>query len=105
MSDQVAIKTWGNSQGIRIPKNILEKLGLHVSDTLQIEVIDDSIVLKKAFKHKTFEERVAEYNGEITVDISHILGNLIKCTLCQGHYDFSFSDFYFIFVCCVEASK
>lgn len=26
MSDQVAIKTWGNSQGIRIPKNILEKL-------------------------------------------------------------------------------
>ena len=67
MSDQVAIKTWGNSQGIRIPKNILEKLGLHVSDTLQIEVIDDSIVLKKAFKHKTFEERVAEYNGEISI--------------------------------------
>ena len=29
----------------------------------------------------------------------------VKCTLCQGHYDFSFSDFYFIFVCCVEASK
>ena len=57
MSDQVAIKTWGNSQGIRIPKNILEKLGLHVSDTLQIEVIDDSIVLKKAFKH----------NGEISI--------------------------------------
>ena len=78
MSDQVAIKTWGNSQGIRISKeilkaanikldNILEKLGLHVSDTLQIEVIDDSIVLKKAFKHKTFEERVAEYNGEISI--------------------------------------
>ena len=45
----------------------LKKLGLHVSDTLQIEVIDDSIVLKKAFKHKTFEERVAEYNGEISI--------------------------------------
>ena len=30
---------------------------------------------------------------------------VLKCTLCQGHYDFSFSDFYFIFVCCVEASK
>ena len=56
MSDQVAIKTWGNSQGIRLPKDIL-----------QIEVIDDSIVLKKAFKHKTFEERVAEYNGEISI--------------------------------------
>lgn len=65
------------------------------------QVLPKSIVLNK-YKHKTFEERVAEYNGEITVDISHIL---VKCTLCQGHYDFSFSDFYFIFVCCVEASK
>ena len=31
--------------------------------------------------------------------------DILKCTLCQGHYDFSFSDFYFIFICCVEASK
>lgn len=67
MNDQVTIKPWGNSLGIRIPKKVLEKLGLHISDTLQIEVIDDSIVLKKTFKHKTFEERVAEYNGEISI--------------------------------------
>ena len=67
MSDQVAIKTWVNTHGIPIPNNILEKPGHHVSPTLQIEVIDDSIVLKKAFKHKTFEERVAEYNGEISI--------------------------------------
>ena len=40
------------------------------------QVLPKSIVLNK-YKHKTFEERVAEYNGEITVDISHILGNLI----------------------------
>ena len=36
---------------------------------------------------------------------SAIPAEYLKCTLCQGHYDFSFSDFYFIFVCCVEASK
>lgn len=40
---------------------------LDIDELLQIEVIDDSIVLKKAFKHKTFEERVAEYNGEISI--------------------------------------
>ena len=40
------------------------------------QVLPKSIVLNK-YKHKTFEERVAEYNGEIPVDISHILGNLI----------------------------
>ena len=28
---------------------------------------NDSIVLRKQFVHKTFEERLAEYNGEITV--------------------------------------
>ena len=67
MDQQVAIKPWGNSQGIRIPKNILDRLNLDVSDVLQIEVENDSIVLRKTFKHKTFEERVAEYNGEISI--------------------------------------
>ncbi len=65
--EQVAIRVWGNSQGIRIPKDILEQMQLKVSDVLEIEVIDESIVLRKQFVHKTFEERLAEYNGEITV--------------------------------------
>ena len=67
MSEQVTVRPWGNSQGIRIPKNILEKLNIGISDTLQIEIEDDAIVLKKTFKHKTFEERVAEYDGKISV--------------------------------------
>lgn len=67
MSEQVTVRPWGNSQGIRIPKNILEKLNIGISDTLQIEIVNDAIVLKKTFKHKTFEERVAEYDGKISV--------------------------------------
>lgn len=67
MSEQVMIRPWGNSQGIRIPKSILEKLNIGISDTLQLDVKDNEIILKKAFKHKTFEERVEEYNGEISV--------------------------------------
>lgn len=65
--EQVAIRSWGNSQGIRIPKNILEQMQLKISDVLDLEVIDDTIVLRKQFVHKSFEERLAEYNGEITV--------------------------------------
>lgn len=65
--EQVSIRAWGNSQGIRIPKKILEKMQLKVSDVLDIDIIDGSIVLKKKFIHKSFEERLAEYNGEITV--------------------------------------
>lgn len=65
--EQIALRPWGNSQGIRIPKNILEKLNINVSDTLQIDVVGDSIVLRKAFKHKTFEERLEEYDGKISI--------------------------------------
>ena len=65
--EQVAIRAWGNSQGIRIPKDILNKLNLKSSDVLDILVKDDTIVLKKAFKHKSFEERLAEYNGKIEI--------------------------------------
>ena len=64
---QVTIRSWGNSQGIRIPKDILEQMQLKISDVLDLEVIDDTIVLRKQFVHKSFEERLAEYNGEITV--------------------------------------
>ncbi len=65
--DQVAIRSWGNSMGIRIPKNILDQMQLSVSDVLEIEVENDSIVLRKQFRHKKFEERLAEYNNRISV--------------------------------------
>ena len=67
MSEQVMIRSWGNSQGIRIPKSILEKLNISISDTLQLDVRDDAIVLKKTFKHKSLEERLAEYDAKISV--------------------------------------
>ena len=51
---------------------------------------------------------IARAIGILFVVLGHVnqfYRDSLKCTLCQGHYDFSFSDFYFIFVCCVEASK
>ena len=65
--EQAVIRSWGNSQGIRIPKGILDRLDLKTSDILDIRVENDAIVLKKAFVHKTFEERLAAYNGKISV--------------------------------------
>lgn len=65
--EQVAIKAWGNSQGIRIPKNVLDAMGLKVSDVLDVIVDNNTIVLRKSFRHRSFEERLAEYNGEISV--------------------------------------
>ena len=61
------IRTWGNSQGIRIPKEILNKMDLRVSDVLNIRIENDAIVLRKQFVHKAFEERLKAYNGKISV--------------------------------------
>jgi antitoxin MazE len=65
--DQVAIRAWGNSQGIRISKSIMEQLNLEVSDIMDIEVTGNEIILRKAFRHKTFEERMAEYDNRISI--------------------------------------
>lgn len=64
---EVTVTSWGNSQGIRIPKAVLDRLNIHVSDTLQMDVKNDTIVLRKKLPHKSFEERLADYNGEISV--------------------------------------
>ncbi len=65
--EQVQIRPWGNSQGVRIPKDILAKLGLSTSDTLQMRVTDDAIILRKSFPHRSFEDRLAEFDGKIDV--------------------------------------
>jgi antitoxin MazE len=64
---QATIRAWGNSQGIRLPKDVLDEMKLKVSDILEISVEDDKIVLSKQFRHKSFEERLAEYNGKLTI--------------------------------------
>ena len=65
--DTVSVRQWGNSQGIRIPQAILKKLDINLSDELTIEVEDRAIVLRKKFRHKSLEERIAEYDGAIEV--------------------------------------
>ena len=62
---ETAIKKWGNSQGVRLPKSILEEAHFNVSDTVMAETDGTCIILRKKFKHKTFSERLAEYDGKI----------------------------------------
>ena len=50
------IKTWGNSQAIRIPKDMLEEAGFHDCDDLNIEVWDHKIVISKIHRRLSLEE-------------------------------------------------
>ena len=59
------VKSWGNSQGIRLSKELLSLAGVKNNDFLTVELIEGNIVLKKTYGHRTLEERAAEYDGKI----------------------------------------
>ena len=44
------LQKWGNSQGLRIPKTILEKSHVNVGDELEISAAEGEILLKKTHK-------------------------------------------------------
>ncbi len=65
---QAQVKMWGNSQGIRLPKDILQEASISVNDVLDVKVSNGMITLVKPFRHKTLEERAAEYDGKLNLD-------------------------------------
>ncbi len=65
---QTQVKVWGNSQGIRIPKEVLKEASISVDDILDVKVSNGMIMLVKPFRHKTLEERTAEFDGKLSLD-------------------------------------
>jgi antitoxin MazE len=61
-----AIVKWGNSQGIRIPKVLLQNINLSENDTVEVLVEKDAIIIKKSPKenHRTTRERLAAFHGK-----------------------------------------
>lgn len=46
----VKIKKWGNSQGLRIPKSIIEDLGITEGEELEIFKKENKIIIEKKKK-------------------------------------------------------
>lgn len=65
---QAQVKEWGNSQGIRLSKEILNSAGISVNEVLDVTVSEGVITLVKPFRHKTLEERAAEFDGKLMLD-------------------------------------
>ena len=42
------IQKWGNSQGIRLPKIVLDELGFAENDKVEITTSEDCIILRRA---------------------------------------------------------
>ena len=49
---QTNIRRWGNSQGIRLPKEILAQMNLQENDTVGINVCDGKMTVEKINKPK-----------------------------------------------------
>ena len=65
---QAQIKAWGNSQGIRLSKDILQAANISINEILDVKVSNGTITLMKPFRHKTLEERAAEFDGKLNLD-------------------------------------
>lgn len=61
------IQKWGNSQGIRLPRYILDAAQLHTDDAVEIDVQEGQIVIRKQTQpKKTIEELFAGFEGTYT---------------------------------------
>ena len=59
------IQKWGNSQGIRIPKKMLETLDLKVNDNISIEEGENCLKIKKVEeKLSNIEKLFLNYEDE-----------------------------------------
>jgi len=62
----ITVQKWGNSQAIRIPKYIMNSVGLKENDTLNVIIEGNRIILEKQSntKHISLKERLMGFNGE-----------------------------------------
>jgi antitoxin MazE len=59
----VTISKWGNSLGVRLPKDVLEKARLHEGDTLTVMATEQGLILRHA-GHRSLEEMLASVTPE-----------------------------------------
>lgn len=67
---QTYLRTFGNSKGIYIPKNVMEMLEWTADEALSLEIKDDALVIKKENQSKTLRERFEEYYAKPFGEIS-----------------------------------
>ena len=58
------IQKWGNSQGVRLPKVILEMANLNENDVVELKVENGKVIISPVRKYRTLEEGIAEYEGD-----------------------------------------
>ena len=74
------IQDWGNSQGIRIPKSILDELNWSKNESIIIKIIDNKLVIEKEKKRKNIKELFKDYDknyNPVEIDWGNKVGDEI----------------------------
>ena len=68
------IQKWGNSQGLRIPRKLLETVGLRENDRVELIQSEDGIHIRKAANHthRSLEERLTTFYGKSIHEIKSV---------------------------------
>lgn len=68
---KTTIVKWGNSQGVRLPKHLLESADIGEHDTVEVVAENHSIIIKKADEkpRKTIQERFRGFTGTYETEI------------------------------------
>lgn len=62
---EARLQKWGNSNGIRIPSNILKALNLKTDDIINLEQVEDKIIISKKTNSKiSLAKEFKKYNGK-----------------------------------------
>ena len=80
------IQKWGNSQGLRIPKALLDAVGLKEHDRVELVQMDDGINIRRtsAIPHRTLEERLTAFYGQPIDQIDRIEGEELDWGKAEG---------------------
>jgi len=72
------IAQWGNSIGVRIPKDLAKKAGIGVDSTVEINEVDDGIIIKPVGKReyslKELVRGITPQNRHSEVDFGRPVG-------------------------------
>jgi antitoxin MazE len=65
MDKTINLGSWGNSIGLRLPKNVIDALGLGSDSTVSYVLTENKeMIIKPLYKHKTIKERFKNYSGD-----------------------------------------
>ena len=64
----IFIQKWGNSNAVRLPKNILMTANIHENDEVSVTATENEIIIRKEKRHRTFAERMKGYEEKYVVE-------------------------------------